>query len=134
MNLALHQLEMDKVHLRSQSDAAMKDMEMSLRQQLTESSSKMGEKIQKLVAELERTARREEDCLALVEKMKHDHAAEHVLREQQVELQRQRHEEVRTSTQRSSSTTAEWRRGRPGGDWVSPREAGLCSAGGEGVV
>ena len=31
LNLAIHQLEMDKVQLRSQSDAQMKDMEMHLR-------------------------------------------------------------------------------------------------------
>lgn len=78
LNLAIHQLEMDKVQLRSQSDSQMKDMEMNLRSQLTDSTSKMGEKIQKLVGELERATRREEDCLALVDKMKQDHMAEQV--------------------------------------------------------
>ena len=38
----------------------------------------MTEKIQSLVGELERVTRREEDCLALIEKMKQDHSAEQV--------------------------------------------------------
>jgi len=38
----------------------------------------MTEKIQSLVGELDRATRREEDCLALVEKMKQDHSSEQV--------------------------------------------------------
>ena len=44
LNLAMHQLEMDKVQLRSQSDAQMKDMEMHLRTQLSETNSKVRKK------------------------------------------------------------------------------------------